>query len=172
MYPCEFNKNTCISIVSRDRVQINRFWSKFDILMSPVTLEIRSRSPKSNPLIPLVQWCIHVSMIRIHWLVYAVWRWAYTVFMLSVISSLRDSVIPWFRLRFRSISWEQIDGIWPNFVHVLILTISRLGLLCVNFRKFIIELWPLIDFRISFPLNILRTNWWNVTKFCLYIGNT
>ena len=48
MYPCEFNKNS--SIVSQDRVQTNRFWSKFDILMSPVTLEIRSISPKSNPL--------------------------------------------------------------------------------------------------------------------------
>ena len=64
MYPCEFNKT--LSIVSQNRVQRNRFWSKFDILMPPVTLEIRSRSPKSNPLIPLLQWCIHVSMIRIH----------------------------------------------------------------------------------------------------------
>ena len=67
MYTCEFNKNP--SIVSQDRVQRNRFWSKFDILMSPVTLEIRSRSPKANPLIPLLQWCIYVSMIRIHLLV-------------------------------------------------------------------------------------------------------
>ena len=51
MYPCEFNKNS--SIVSQDRVQTNRFWSKFDILMSHVTLDIRSRSPKTNPFIPL-----------------------------------------------------------------------------------------------------------------------
>ena len=70
---------------------------------------------------------------------------------------------------FRLISWEQIDGIWPNFAYVLILTRSMLGLLSVNFRKFIIELWPLIDVRISFLLNILRTNWWNLTKFWIYI---
>ena len=70
MYPCESNKN--LSIVSQNRVQRNHFWSKFDILMPPVTLEIRSRSPKSNPLIPLLQWCIHVSMIRIHLLVHEI----------------------------------------------------------------------------------------------------
>ena len=70
MYPCEFNKNP--SIVSQNRVQRNRFWSKFDIIMSPVTLEKRSRSPKSNPLIPLLQWYIHVSMIRIHLLVHEI----------------------------------------------------------------------------------------------------
>ena len=70
MYPCEFNKNP--SIVSQVRVQTNRFWSKFDILMSPVTLEIRSSSPESNPLILLFQWCIYVSMIRIHLLVHEI----------------------------------------------------------------------------------------------------
>ena len=31
------------------------------------------------------------------------------------------------------------------------------------------ELWPLIDVRISFPLNILRTNGQNLTKFCIHI---
>ena len=70
---------------------------------------------------------------------------------------------------FRSISWEWIYGIWPNFAYALILTRSRLGLLCIHFCKFITELWPLIDVRISFPLNILRTSWWNLTKFCIYI---
>ena len=70
MYPCEFNKNP--SIVSQNIVQRNRFWSKFDILMSPVTLEIGSRSPKSNPLIPLHQRCIHVGMIWIHLLVHEI----------------------------------------------------------------------------------------------------
>ena len=58
-------------------------------------------------------------------------------------------------------SWEQIGGIWPNFANALILTRSRLGLLCVNFRKFITELWPLID--VGVLLNILQTNWWNLT---------
>ena len=50
-------------------------------------------------------------------------------------------------------SWEQIDRIWPNFAYALILTWSRLGLLRINFREFIKELWPLIDVRISFPFN-------------------
>ena len=44
---------------------------------------------------------------------------------------------------FRSIAWEQIDGIWPNFAYALMLTRSSLGLLHVNFRKFTTELWPL-----------------------------
>ena len=57
---------------------------------------------------------------------------------------------------FRSISWEQIDGTWLNFAYALILTRSRFGLLRVHFPKFITELWPFIDVRISFPLNILR----------------
>ena len=57
-----------------------------------------------------------------------------------------------------------------NFAYALILTRSRLGLFRVNFfHKFITELWPLIDVRISFLLNVLRTNWWNLTKFWIYI---
>ena len=28
---------------------------------------------------------------------------------------------------------------------------------------------PLVDVRISFPLNILRTNGQNLTKFCMHI---
>ena len=35
---------------------------------------------------------------------------------------------------------------------------SRLGLLPVIYRKFVKELWPFIDARIWFPLNIFRTN--------------
>ena len=58
--------------------------------------------------------------------------------------------------RFRSISWERIDVTWPNFAYALILIRSRLGLLRVNFRKIITELWPLIDVRISFPLKYLE----------------
>ena len=41
-----------------------------------------------------------------------------------------------------------------------------LGLLHINFRKFLTEFWSLINVRISFPLNILRTNEWNLAKFC------
>ena len=48
--------------------------------------------------------------------------------------------------------------ILPNCVYALILTRSRLGLLTGFFCKFLTELWPLIDVRISFPLNISITN--------------
>ena len=57
------------------------------------------------------------------------------------------------------VSWNglpTIEGIRPNFAYALILTRPGLGLLCVNFRKFIAELWPLIDVGISFPLNIFN----------------
>ena len=79
---------------------------------------------------------------------------------------------PWLmsEFRFRSISWERIDRIWPNFVCTSTLTRSSLGLLPVIFRKILTELWPLIDVRNSFPLNILRTNWQNLTKFCMHIN--
>ena len=43
-----------------------------------------------------------------------------------------------------------MDRILPNFVCALILTRSSLGLLTFIFRIFVNELWPLIDFRISF----------------------
>ena len=80
---------------------------------------------------------------------------------------------PWLisECRFHPISWERIDRIWPNFVCALILTISRLGLLPAIFRKVVTELWPLIDVRFSRSLEILRTNWYNFTKFyiCIFI---
>ena len=59
---------------------------------------------------------------------------------------------------FRSMSWEQIGGFWPNFACAFILTTFRLGLLCIKFCKFTAELWPLIDVRMSFSLIVLRTN--------------
>ena len=46
---------------------------------------------------------------------------------------------------------------------------SSVGLLHINFRQFFTELWPLIKVTISFPLNILRTSHWILTKFCLCI---
>ena len=72
---------------------------------------------------------------------------------------------------FRSIAWERIDGILTSFAYALIFTASRLGFLHVIFQKLTTELWPLIDVRISFPLNILRTNQWNLRKF-LHIQDT
>ena len=50
----------------------------------------------------------------------------------------------------------QMDIISLNFVYAFILTISRLGLLPVIFCLFVIELWPLIDVRVLFLLNIFR----------------
>ena len=72
MYPWTFNKN--LAIVWQNRVQRNQ-----ETVFGPTwysnlsyDLEIRSSSPKSNPLIPLLQWCIHLSMIRIHLLVHEI----------------------------------------------------------------------------------------------------
>ena len=63
-----------------------------------------------------------------------------------------------------------MDRIQPNFVYKLTLIISRLGLKSVTFRKFATELRPLIDLKILFPLNILRTNGQNLTKLCIHIN--
>ena len=41
--------------------------------------------------------------------------------------------------------------------------------MCSNFGKFATELWPLIDVRIKFLLNILKTNRPIKTKFCIHI---
>ena len=49
-----------------------------------------------------------------------------------------------------------MDRISLNFVYAFILIISRLGLLPVIFCSFVTELWPLIDVRIYFLLNIFR----------------
>ena len=54
-------------------------------------------------------------------------------------------------------SWEGSDGGWSPFVYAFIWSRSMRGLLHINCCKFVTELWPLIDVRISFPLNILTT---------------
>ena len=63
---------------------------------------------------------------------------------------------PWLKSKFyfSSISWEQIDGFWPNFAYALILARSRFELLHVRFHKFETEFWSLTEVRIRFPLNI------------------
>ena len=55
--------------------------------------------------------------------------------------------------------------ILPNFVYSLKVTRSRFGLLAIIFCKFVTELWPLIDVRILFLLNIFRKNGQNLTNF-------
>ena len=57
-----------------------------------------------------------------------------------------------------------MDRISQNFVYAYILTISRLEWLPVIFCSFVTELWPLIDARILFLLNLLI--------FLLYIIRT
>ena len=51
-----------------------------------------------------------------------------------------------------------MDIFGPNFILLFILTSSTLGLIADIFGKFARELWPLIDFRITFPLNIQRNS--------------
>ena len=51
-----------------------------------------------------------------------------------------------------------------DFPNTLILTRYRFGLFCINMCKFIKELWPLINVRISYQLNILRVNKGNFDK--------
>ena len=55
------------------------------------------------------------------------------------------------RICFRSISWEQIDRISPNFRYAFILTITRLGLLPLIFCLFVTKLWPFTDVRNFVP---------------------
>ena len=78
-----------------------------------------------------------------------------------------QSYSPWLtsEFRFRSISWEPINRIRPNFVCASTLTRSSLGLLPVIFRKISTELRPLVDVGI-----LWRTNWQNLTKFCIHIN--
>ena len=51
------------SINSQDKVQTS-IYGPLD--NAPVTLKIGSRSPKSKHSFLLSQWCIHVSLVRIH----------------------------------------------------------------------------------------------------------
>ena len=63
-----------------------------------------------------------------------------------------------------------MDRISPNLIYAITLTRSTLGLLHIIFGSFLPELWPLNYSKISFPLNILRTNGQILTKpYKLYI---
>ena len=62
----------------------------------------------------------------------------------------------------KKISAQYLKEKWTDFDQTLydcfILTRSTLGLLAVIFRKFVRELCPSIDVRITLPLNILRNS--------------
>ena len=93
-------------------------------------------------------------------------KWGYTGFIIAplwksgaILDSPCPSVVPSFREHFVSAQYlknklTESDQI----LYAQTLTRSSLGLLPVIFCKILTELWPLIDVRISFPLNILRTN--------------
>ena len=55
------------------------------------------------------------------------------------------------------------------FIYAFRLIISSLGLLHVILRTYVPELWPLIYAKISYPLNILRTNRRIFNKFYICI---
>ena len=59
---------------------------------------------------------------------------------------------------------------FDQFAYALMLTRARLGLLHVNFHKFTTQLWHMVIFKVSFLLNILGTNRWNLTRFCICQG--
>ena len=58
------------------------------------------------------------------------------------------------KMCFSSISSEQMDEFLLNFVYALINKRFILYLMHVVFGQFLTELWPLIDVRILFMLNI------------------
>ena len=62
-------------------------------------------------------------------------------------------------------------GMLPVIFHKFVPELWPLILLHVIFCKFVPELWPLIYTKISFQLNIFRTNKQNFTKFyvCIHI---
>ena len=64
------------------------------------------------------------------------------------------------------ISCELICEFRSNFVYALVLTRCRFWWLNNIFRSFSTVLWPLIDVKILFMLNILWINWWILIQFC------
>ena len=54
---------------SRDTIQKPYFGQNLTFQSAPVTLKIRSRSPKSNGLFPSSQQCIYASLVKTHQLV-------------------------------------------------------------------------------------------------------
>ena len=62
-----------------------------------------------------------------------------------------------------------MDRISPNFIYAFILPTSTLGLLHIIFCTYVPELWPLIYSKISFTLNIMRTNGQILTKLFITI---
>ena len=72
----------------------------------------------------------------------------------------------WYPLNILTTNWL----IFTKFyIYAFILIRSRLGLLHMIFRTFVLVLWPLINARFLFPLYILWKNWQIFTKFYIFI---
>ena len=77
--------------------------------------------------------------------------------------------LDWCKNVFSSISSEQMDEFWYNFVYSLINTRSMLFLMHIIFGQFLTELWPLTDVRSLFMLSVLWIQLLNLIKFCICI---
>ena len=85
------------------------------------------------------------SMVNVHWVhgqcprsplsPWTFYRWVVMHQFLSICNRVMalDGLWLMSEVCFRSVSWEQIDGFWPNFALAFILARSRSGLLPVNF---------------------------------------
>ena len=62
--------------------------------------------------------------------------------------------------------WMNFD---QNFVYALINTRSMFFLMHIIFGQFLTGLWPLINIRILFMLNILGINLWLSIRFCICV---
>ena len=87
----------------------------------------------------------------------------------SVRPSLRQSVVCPVILRFRMITWVNINGFSPNLVCALILWKSGLGLLMGKFRKILTELSARDTPIFSFLGNNLSKRQWIFTKLGMCI---
>ena len=90
--------------------------------------------------------------------------------LLSINFRLFITYGPWIKseFHFRSISWEWMNGFWPNFACQ-----SSLGLLSVHFHQFITELSPLlllIAINILFTLDIFRNMNLAYITYSLFCG--
>ena len=72
-------------------------------------------------------------------------------------------------LRFLTLTWVVFDRFSSNFAQTLISGRSGLGLQMGHIRLLTTELWPLIDVKMCFFLNIFRTKGWILIKFCVWI---
>ena len=93
----------------------------------------------------------------------------YTSFFLHLYQCYGPWITP--KFRFCSISSEQIDKMSPNFIYAFILTRSSLGLLHIILIHLCQSYGPWFTPKFHVPLNILKTNRQNFTKFyiCIHI---